>query len=367
MNAKHETMNAKHETMNAKHETKQKSQWLMLPDEIYSHVIAFLPQTLSFGLVCKQFYTYMRRYTVIDREKLMLLFRRYSCNAKKILDDNVSKIYFHYEGKYDYFIELLPDENVEYLYMNSNIIFGDDKYYYTFAKLAAKNNNVSLFKKIVQNIDIKSIEDEILTLSIRKNSFEVLKYYCTTFEWFSCNDYITMAARIRKHKICRYLYQFAKMRANIKDAKVLCKYLAINGDKNLLESVIYDMDVDPTFDNNCLIRKAAKYGRRKVVNLLMEDFPLVDPSDVGNYALREAVKSGFYYVVRRLLMDERVIKKGRFDEIFTLAIKYNDCDYTWRPKIILLLIDKITDKSAALYYASKYDKQYVNHIKKLNL
>ena len=147
-------MNARHETINAKHEAKQKSQWLMLPDEIYSHVIAFLPQTLSFGLVCKQFYTYMRRYTVIDREKLMLLFRRYSCNAKKILDDNISKIYFHYEGKYDYFIELLPDENVEYLYMNPNIIFGDDKYYYTFAKLAAKNNNVSLFKKIVQNIDI---------------------------------------------------------------------------------------------------------------------------------------------------------------------------------------------------------------------
>lgn len=88
---------------------------------------------------------------------------------------------------------------------------------------------------------------------------------------------------------------------------------AINGNHlGIVNLLLKDPDVDPSFDGNLSIHLASIKGYLDIVNRLLED-PRVDPSAHGNVSLRNAIYKDLYDVVERLLQDLRVIKEGLSD------------------------------------------------------
>src|SRR3989304_1464205 len=105
---------------------------------------------------------------------------------------------------------------------------------------------------------------------------------------------------------CSKLYLFLYFLENIQKLfKKECKYNHIEIVKLLLQYPI----VDPSDENNRAIRLASRNGHVEVVKLLLQD-PRVDPSDKNNYAIRYASENGDVEIVKLLLQDHRVKNKN---------------------------------------------------------
>ena len=78
-----------------------------------------------------------------------------------------------------------------------------------------------------------------------------------------------------------------------------------NGHLSVVERLLKDPRVNPSDDDNFAIRAASRNDHLSVVERLLID-PRVDPSDYGNCALIDASRYGYLSVVERLLMDPRV-------------------------------------------------------------
>ena len=77
----------------------------------------------------------------------------------------------------------------------------------------------------------------------------------------------------------------------------------------LVDLLLLDESVDPSFNNNSAIRYASNYGYIAVVDRLLQEKKRVDPSADNNYAICWASNNGHIAVVDRLLQDVR----GRVD------------------------------------------------------
>jgi len=77
---------------------------------------------------------------------------------------------------------------------------------------------------------------------------------------------------------------------------------------DILNILIEYPKFDPSYRNNQLLRWAASNGHGHLVNILMKH-PKVDPSDLNNSALVGADVYEHKDIIKRLLQDERVIKK----------------------------------------------------------
>ena len=116
-------------------------------------------------------------------------------------------------------------------------------------------------------------------------------------------------------------------------------------DIDVVNRLLDDPRVDPSADNNCAIRSAAKNGHLDVVNRLLED-PRVDPSSNNNCAIRWAAKNGHLDVVNRLLEDLRVDPSADNNFAIEFAAKNGHLDVVNR-----LLEDPRVDPSADDNYA----------------
>jgi hypothetical protein len=113
------------------------------------------------------------------------------------------------------------------------------------------------------------------------------------------------------------------------------------GDFVVIERLLQDERVDPSFEYNRAIKRAACYGHLAVVDRLLQD-ARVDPSANHNYAVRMAVFHGHLAVVERLLQDARVdpstldnctirwaVKNGHIavtDRLFRVPLVYSTVD-----------------------------------------
>lgn len=73
----------------------------------------------------------------------------------------------------------------------------------------------------------------------------------------------------------------------------------------VVETLLQDMRVDPSDDDNDAVKTAAEYGELAILDRLLQD-KRVDPSATDNYAIRMASENGYLAVVERLLQDKRV-------------------------------------------------------------
>ena len=80
---------------------------------------------------------------------------------------------------------------------------------------------------------------------------------------------------------------------------------AIFGTWEVVRLLLADERVDPSADNNLLIREAENNNRVEIVKLLLAD-ERVDPASNNNYAVRVAREKGYFEVVELLLNDPRV-------------------------------------------------------------
>jgi hypothetical protein len=89
------------------------------------------------------------------------------------------------------------------------------------------------------------------------------------------------------------------------DGNRAIRQAAGNGHLAVVERLLQDVRVDPSADNNYAVRLAAVGGHVAVVKRLLQG-ARVDPSADDNYAVRRAAQYGHFAVVDRLLEDDRV-------------------------------------------------------------
>jgi len=125
-----------------------------------------------------------------------------------------------------------------------------------------------------------------------------------------------------------------------------------NYKKDVLKMLLIKSKVDPSVNNNVVIRRASKNGHFNVVELLLAD-PLLDPSVNYNYAIIESSKNGHFNVVKLLLADPRVDPSADGNEAIKCA------SYNGHKEIVkLLLKDKRVDPSVDNNYAIRWVTYY---------
>lgn len=102
--------------------------------------------------------------------------------------------------------------------------------------------------------------------------------------------------------------------------------------------------LDPSVNDNIVIRWASKKGHDKEVERVLKD-ERVDPTVRGNYPIRRASANGYHKVVRILLKDERVDPTAGSNEPIKMACINEHC------KVMnLLLEDKRVDPAVKDIY-----------------
>jgi len=91
---------------------------------------------------------------------------------------------------------------------------------------------------------------------------------------------------------------------------------------------------DPSFDNNIALRQAILNGNSNIVHTLLED-PRVDPYEDNSVALQIAIDCGFRDIIRMLIIDknprnkpgthQRVLRKNRetLEELGVYSVDFN--------------------------------------------
>jgi surface antigen len=120
---------------------------------------------------------------------------------------------------------------------------------------------------------------------------------------------------------------------------------AYNGQLALVDKILQEKRVDPSFRKNYAIRMAAQYGHLDVLERLLQD-RRVDPSAEDNYAIRLAACWGHLAVVERLMQDKRVDPSARGNLAVRLAAQNGHLAIVER-----LLQDKRVDPSAGFNHA----------------
>lgn len=103
------------------------------------------------------------------------------------------------------------------------------------------------------------------------------------------------------------------------------------GNIEIVKMILNSNHLDPSFDDNFLIKEASKGGYAEIVGILLSD-SRVDPTVENNLPIRVAVENSRLETVKLLLNDERVNAGADNNFSINIAIRYN---FT---KITLLLL-----------------------------
>ena len=127
---------------------------------------------------------------------------------------------------------------------------------------------------------------------------------------------------------------------------------AIDADAaSVYEQLLNDARIDPSKNENILIRKVAKWGKTKLLQKLLRD-ERVDPADANSDAFKQAVNSGSWRAAKILLQDGRI--DPSIDNSFALVESIEAS--SWEVANLLLddaRIDPSANESEALARLSK--------------
>ena len=118
------------------------------------------------------------------------------------------------------------------------------------------------------------------------------------------------------------------------------KNAIVDGNYELIQLILKESSIDPTYNNNFAIQYSSKHGNDKIVDLLLKD-GRSDPTSENNYAFEYAVKNNHYKVVELLLKDGRV--DPSYANNFAIRQASNDGSYNI---VDLLLKDGRVDPTA---------------------
>jgi hypothetical protein len=90
--------------------------------------------------------------------------------------------------------------------------------------------------------------------------------------------------------------------------------------QQLIELLLTDPRVDPSYEENSAIKRASAHGEWQLVQVLLSD-SRVDPSTEDNYPIRRASENGKLEVVELLLSDPRVDPSACENEAIRNATK----------------------------------------------
>jgi ankyrin repeat protein len=119
------------------------------------------------------------------------------------------------------------------------------------------------------------------------------------------DEILSTVVERKRLQILQLLLQSPKIKYENTIYYDLARYACKIGQPEILEYLIYVMNVDPTLDDNEMLFIAIENNRKDIVNLLLLD-PRVDPSINDNEALEFAKMNKKNKIVEILLKDKRV-------------------------------------------------------------
>ena len=112
-----------------------------------------------------------------------------------------------------------------------------------------------------------------------------------------------------------------------------------NENSEMLKCLLVHGNINPSFDNNQLLRLAVKLNRTPAVRLLLDN-PCIDPSAMNDHLLRFAVGHNNIETTRLLLADPRIDPSCMQNEPLRMAVTNKNIDM-----VRLLLTDPRVDPS----------------------
>lgn len=124
---------------------------------------------------------------------------------------------------------------------------------------------------------------------------------------FDNNTIIKWATRYSSLEIVKILLNDPRIDPGA-DMNLSISAACYDGNVEVVKLLLSHPKVNPGDRLNDPIRKASEFGHKEIVEMLLKD-PRVDPSAMGNEALKKSTENGYKEISKMLLKDPRVRKK----------------------------------------------------------
>jgi ankyrin repeat protein len=270
----------------------------ILPKEILAKILIYLPDESNQALI-KSYSTLSKSILEINKDDLFWKER-----TELLLGKYLKLTTQNWKVIYDILFEVLQSKS---------LIINDDNLRELFYKLIGSN--------AVQIGDIK------FTLNVYKH-LNIIKSIFTSSEnleelrqlWL--DDPMAYAIQFNNPDVITCLIEAGYDPSE--DNFALC-LAAINGNLDMVKTLLLDSRVDPSVDDNEALEFAALVGNTDIVSFLLKD-PRI--TSISEYTLISAIKSGNPETLKVLLSDPRIdISKGSISvKLFRSAVEKNKLD-----------------------------------------
>ncbi len=280
------------------------------------------------------------------------------------LEIKYNKLKHIYEGKFNSLVNLLLNNEDFDLNSYGNIII-NDLYKYNYNK--DLQNIKQLIKEILSNKKINVSYDNGIYIKIAATEqlWDIVKSMLnnsnaniSSFLSYSLNKEAT------KEDIENYNESMQLVINGINsdkyDYKLFVENLIQYKHLNLFNILLNNKKIDPSINNNTIIKNSSQYGYLEIVKLLLND-KRVDPTADNNYSIRLASQNGHLEIVKLLLNDKRVDPSTNNNDAIEFASKNGHLEI-----VKLLLSDKRVDPSDNRNYAIRY-ASYNGHLEIVKL
>lgn len=177
---------------------------------------------------------------------------------------------------------------------NTTIEIRDNIIKYT---INIKRNGEKLFNEYIN----KEISFEMFKESVENNNIELFKSLLQSWQINPADDdnYAIQISSYNGHlEIVKLLLQDKRVDPSADDNYAI-KATSENGHLELVKLLLRDKRVDPSTEDNYIIKTASQKGYLELVKLLLQD-GRVDPSAEDNFSIREASINGHREIVKLL-------------------------------------------------------------------
>ena len=222
-------------------------------------------------------------------------------------------------------INVIPVINKKSSAMEQNLAKID--FHLTFDIIIKNVINDLEFEDLIHLMDVNTFLSKCVKYNIKYLNFGVAIEHLNKCQ----NKYYLLATLLLKVGKMRVLscnadtYWPLISHMNKRDIEIVLKIAIGGGHTKVLELLLKDNRVDPSYDNNCLIQEACHnyaFGY-ELVEILLKD-PRVDPTDDGNLAIEYASENDDYELVKLLLGDIRINNADSINIAIRTAIKHGN-------------------------------------------
>ncbi|KAJ2990630.1 hypothetical protein HDV02_004236 [Globomyces sp. JEL0801] len=168
----------------------------------------------------------------------------------------------------------------------------------------------------------------------------------TTLDIYSDHD-IPLSCENRNTEVFQMLLKDGRLDPSADDNCII-KLASAKGHAEIVQLLLKHDRVDPSAADNCAIKSASAEGHTEIVKMLLKDVR-VEPAADDNYCIRVACENGHTDIVRVLLKNKRVDPSAKSNFAIRLASEKGKTEV-----VKILLNDERVDPSALENYPIRY-------------